>query len=379
MAVAFALSAVVQPTLSAEILPYTPHAPIIIDGDGDLVAANGVRGGTGTAEDPYRISGWAIVSPIYPLKEGAIKIYNTTKHVVVSENLLTMPFGGTDGHYCSIFMKNVSHTTISANRIRQTMSGICALESEDIHVEDNELISHLGTMISRTAIVLVDTHNSSATGNRISGFLQGIGLGGQGRDTLIANNVLRGNGPGGGIAVYPPSVHVEVRDNVISRHYGSAIQIYGDFATVANNTVSDSDHGMAIGFPLMNAFPVGVLIKDNTFKDMYSVFNTHGCSCMIRHNLVDQAEFFLAGWARDGLSFEMSHNIFRGDGEIYHRNFTAHNNSFPTEFLLQSTPGSDLRHNWWGSPDGPQNVTITGSPRYEPWLTSEPENVGPRR
>lgn len=36
------------------------HAPILINGDGDFTPANGVTGGTGTAADPYVISGWDI-------------------------------------------------------------------------------------------------------------------------------------------------------------------------------------------------------------------------------------------------------------------------------------------------------------------------------
>lgn len=43
----------------------TPHEPIVIDDPGDLLlpeplASNGVRGGSGTAADPYRISDWTI-------------------------------------------------------------------------------------------------------------------------------------------------------------------------------------------------------------------------------------------------------------------------------------------------------------------------------
>ena len=36
----------------------TPHAPILIDGNANFTAGNGVVSGNGTAVDPYVITGW---------------------------------------------------------------------------------------------------------------------------------------------------------------------------------------------------------------------------------------------------------------------------------------------------------------------------------
>lgn len=63
-----------------------PHAPIAITSDADLlvpdaIAGNGVRGGMGTAGDPFRISGWRIKSSEIP----AVRIEATTAHVLVED------------------------------------------------------------------------------------------------------------------------------------------------------------------------------------------------------------------------------------------------------------------------------------------------------
>ena len=39
---------------------YVPHSPILIDGNGNFTAANGVSSGSGTMSDPYIIQGWDI-------------------------------------------------------------------------------------------------------------------------------------------------------------------------------------------------------------------------------------------------------------------------------------------------------------------------------
>src|SRR5207247_7959777 len=48
------------PAVRATML--TPHSPIVISGDVDFTAANGVTGGTGTASDPYITECWHVTS-----------------------------------------------------------------------------------------------------------------------------------------------------------------------------------------------------------------------------------------------------------------------------------------------------------------------------
>src|SRR3989475_193100 len=60
-----------------------PHAPIHITGDDGFNTSNGVRGGTGTAADPYLISDWLVDAALYPNSSAMIWLENTDRHVVV--------------------------------------------------------------------------------------------------------------------------------------------------------------------------------------------------------------------------------------------------------------------------------------------------------
>lgn len=60
-----------------------PHEPIHITGDDGLNASNGIRGGTGTAADPYLISDWLFDAALYPNTSAMIWLENTDTHVIV--------------------------------------------------------------------------------------------------------------------------------------------------------------------------------------------------------------------------------------------------------------------------------------------------------
>ena len=55
------------------------HLPITISGNKDFTAKNGVRSGSGTAEDPYIISNWKVHSLVKP----GIGIKNTDAYFVI--------------------------------------------------------------------------------------------------------------------------------------------------------------------------------------------------------------------------------------------------------------------------------------------------------
>jgi hypothetical protein len=71
---------------------YPQHEPIRISSDAELalpddISGNGVRSGTGTEENPYRIKEWTI----QPGDNPAVAISGTTSHVVVSELRIVPP------------------------------------------------------------------------------------------------------------------------------------------------------------------------------------------------------------------------------------------------------------------------------------------------
>jgi len=66
-------------TASAQALVLSAHDPIVIDGDEEFTAANGVTGGAGTESDPYIIEEWEIDAHLTT----AIWIASTTAHFAI--------------------------------------------------------------------------------------------------------------------------------------------------------------------------------------------------------------------------------------------------------------------------------------------------------
>jgi hypothetical protein len=63
---------------------YKPHGPVVLRGIQDFTAANGVKGGRGTPEDPFVISGWAFTGAHTGT---GLLLEGTDLHVVVRDNL----------------------------------------------------------------------------------------------------------------------------------------------------------------------------------------------------------------------------------------------------------------------------------------------------
>lgn len=64
----------------------TARTPILIDESSEFTAANGVRSGSGTADDPYVISDWCILSE--GDADDGINLHATDAHVVVRDNVV---------------------------------------------------------------------------------------------------------------------------------------------------------------------------------------------------------------------------------------------------------------------------------------------------
>jgi hypothetical protein len=79
MLVAAVVAGVVSPAV-AEASSYEQRDPIRITKNDQFTLANGVRSGSGTAEDPYVISGW---------KLSRLEIRDTSAHVVIRDNHIT--------------------------------------------------------------------------------------------------------------------------------------------------------------------------------------------------------------------------------------------------------------------------------------------------
>jgi len=82
------------------------HAPILIDGNTDLTAPNGVTGGSGTALDPYIIEGWDIdASTAHGIEIRNTRAYFIVRNVTVHDGL--------PNSYYGIMLQNVTHGIVT--------------------------------------------------------------------------------------------------------------------------------------------------------------------------------------------------------------------------------------------------------------------------
>jgi parallel beta-helix repeat protein len=257
---------------------YTPHAPIVIKGDGDFTAANGVTGGVGTQADPFVIQGWDInasgVNGITVLSTTAYFIIrqvnvhqgirgiflNNTRGGAVSNTVLARNNLGAIIDYSNSF-------TISASTVYSNSQGVTVDFSMSVNIMGNNLTSNVfenvwvsyspGTNISGNTISgdqgygirVLNSANVQVSGNTIfsrpilNNSLLGVYIGGrQGSDNaLITGNKIL-NSFAGGIVI--GSNHATVSSNNITSspfglgayESGEGLAIVGNYTTVKQNS-----------------------------------------------------------------------------------------------------------------------------------------------
>jgi len=139
----------------------SPHAPILIIGDGDFTPANGVVGGSGTVADPYVITGWDINTTFLGM---GIEIRNTTAHFVIRDVLVysnyTPPVSsGEDG----VHLMNVSAGRIENVSVSNERFGIRIEESSNVTLQGNTVSSD-----TTAGIILYYSRNVTLRGNRLT-------------------------------------------------------------------------------------------------------------------------------------------------------------------------------------------------------------------
>ena len=121
---------------------YHSRGPIYIYGDAGFTAANGVIGGTGTADDPYVIEGWQ-VAVAYPYTDYGIYVDHTSRYFVIRHCAVegardaairfnTVQNGRIEqcllvGSGAGIELENARYNVITANMIRNNMYGVAML------------------------------------------------------------------------------------------------------------------------------------------------------------------------------------------------------------------------------------------------------------
>ncbi len=119
---------------SLTVLAGTPREPISIRSDDAFTAENGVVGGEGTMENPYRISGWQIDVP-----EGeryGIHIEGTTRAFVVEGCVVT---GALQPEGAALFFDGVRNGAVENTIVRDSRHGVELAASQDFRIRNTYL------------------------------------------------------------------------------------------------------------------------------------------------------------------------------------------------------------------------------------------------
>ena len=181
-------------------LVYEPHGRIVIMGDEDFTAENGVRSGNGTTLNPYVIEGWEIdlsESSESDQYNDGIVVQNTDAWFVIRDVRIHSGEGAEDAdgaHGSAIMMYHV--------RLASVVDCIMSNNSGGVHLQSCSMVSIVGCLVA-------DNH-------------------------------------GGGISTSGCEL-VSVRDCVIARNYWGGVEFgSAQYCDVADSTVTGSEHWVAV-------------------------------------------------------------------------------------------------------------------------------------
>lgn len=397
--------------------------PILVAGDLGFLGSpdlNGVRGGIGSADDPYRIEGWSIVSLPFNPSIGnlgysnvwlpCILVQNTRMHLIIRDNLVR-------GNNChGIWLQNASnvvvernllqfntghgifvdsfgppsagrvghHITIRDNVVKGNgFDGVRVFYASDVRVERNLLVANANFGLLAREAPGVRVLGNTADYNEVSGLFVEMSDG-----AIIHSNVARNNAIGldlemtsdaslrwnvaqdnrdVGIYTSEMSMNTVLEGNLVERNglaqaagWNDGMALNGVMETAIRNTVRGNRDGISLG-PGSDS----VEVWNNIVEDNERGIVLEACPCEVMDNTLRGNGVGIA--ATVGGCKDVMGNNLQGNA------------------LGASSPGTlDMHDNWWGSPLGPQaegnpggdGDAIAGAVLWNPFL-AEPNPAAP--
>src|SRR3990172_9610139 len=255
---------------------WTPHAPILIDGNAEFTPANGVTGGTGTAADPYRIEGWEIDASL----ANGITIINTDAYALVRG--VFVHSGGVN--YDGILLDAVANVVVEAGMFVDNSYGILAYAPSAVAIANNQVANSFWEGI------LVESSSSAVV---------------RGNDVQVSGVY--------GIDVFT-STDVEVRDNTASTGWetGIFVQNADRVFVTGNNASSNALMGISLDFGS------NVTMSDNSLWDnVYGMDLFDSGPVLARQNTIGRS-ITAAGSTGYGNNVTLDRNVFTSnDGGVF--------------------------------------------------------------
>lgn len=233
----------------AQMSTLTPHAPIVISGNGAFTAANGVIAGAGTLAAPYIIQGWEINAVG---AQNGIYIENTDAYFIIRN--VRVHHADADG----IRLINVKNGKIQTSEVflnnqrgvawkkepgkeeeEPVCGGIWLLGSGSNEIAANKVFENNGV-----GICLDRSQDDKVLENAVlSNKAHGILLNESPRNWIEGNRVSQNRG--NGIALWKSSSN-KVSDNTVESHRATGILSGGSDNEISGNKVTDNMRGIGI-------------------------------------------------------------------------------------------------------------------------------------
>ncbi|MFW3145938.1 MAG: NosD domain-containing protein [Thermoplasmatota archaeon] len=251
-----------------ENAPPPPHEPILIFGDAALNETHGVAGGSGSADDPYIISGlWFNCT-----NTTGITIENFTGHLLLENLYFIRGFEQGNPH---VTVRNSTNISIRSCWSYLSFKGLEVVNSSDIAVDTAFFVgSQIGLEFTDCRNVLIKECYSSYAVQSGFHFVDTEGITMEACLSEHNNAVL-----GGSNGVFADRCRdVEIRDSEFSLCYGSGMMFLGDLQGPISSDISisgcyfDNNHNGIFGEAVD-----GIHIKDGYFsQNTYSIYISIG-------------------------------------------------------------------------------------------------------
>lgn len=258
-----------------------PHSPIVIDGDDDLVLANGVTSGSGTAEDPYLIEDWEI-EIAGGVAEYGISISSVSCHVTIQGvTVYSSGFNQTEGyhHASGIYLVSVVNCTIVDCKFRNLEVGIDAYDLDGMGISSNSFESCDRCVASSGQHWSNSIRNSTIESNTMRNCESPLEIVSAWNITVRANVFEDPH-----VAVFLQNVReANLHENIIRGSSECAVWIWGgNCCSISGNTVqSSSSSGIRL-------YQVGYsVVANNSLESMQvSLLATDCIDVVVEHNLL---------------------------------------------------------------------------------------------
>jgi len=143
------------------------HSPILIDGNHNFTSQNGVTGGSGSIDNPYRIENWSITTD--GIAHYGVEIRNTTAFFIIQNCTITLFYHPDDYTYAGIKYFNVENGEIRFCSCSQNSDGMNILNSTNITIKNCSFSENQNKGVNIKNSQQVQTSHCLITNNKDDG------------------------------------------------------------------------------------------------------------------------------------------------------------------------------------------------------------------